>query len=160
MIKISRLSNVLGIQENIVFKFLYEVKNDEIYKADDYKIIGEYLYIDISKMIGYDCWRIVNDGILLCRMINNPELIYIEPFSNIITPAQITNIVSMMSSGWHYVVNDGGTITCYKTKPWIDKEDGYYTRSITNINASKELFNFVKRGECVYLPDLIKGILK
>lgn len=81
-------------------------------------------------------------------------------YSNIITPAQITNIVSIMSSGWHYVVNDGDTITCYKTKPWIDKEDGYYTRSITNINANKELFNFVKKGECVYLPDLIKGVLE
>lgn len=136
----SRLSEALGVEENQ--EFMFEGDEELIYK-----ISGCYRF---RKENDGKWWRTANEKIL-CDMINHPEKIKILPTKPKLTEQQKDAIKGRIAEGTPWAVKDisGEEIAFYSSTPC---SEDYYA---TSMNV--KMYDFLKVGQAVYLPDLIGG---
>lgn len=141
----SRLSEILGVEEGQKFGFdILDCKMSNNGRVIDYYENGN--------------WHLLYDATIICEMINNPEKIKIILTKPKLTEQQLIAIRGRVAEGWNYIVSEDGWKYCYKEKPWNDdKKSDYFTKRLERSLANETVFDFVKEGECVYLPDLIGG---
>lgn len=143
----SRLSNILGVKEEQEFK--HDVCGERVYK-----ISGAVRYLKKSK--GF--WVQETDEASLCIMINRPEGIKVIPEKPQLTEQQITAIKGRIAEGWKYIVRDGNdSILFFEQEPEYDKRSGFFDSTGDYSIATLPIYDFLKPGECFYLPDLIGG---
>lgn len=138
----SRLSEVLNVPEGQEFE----------YEGNKLKIIINKIFI----INGGGDWCELASAHYLMQIISSPEKIKIIPTKPKLTEQQLIAIRGRVAEGWSYIVSEDGWKYCYKEKPWNDnKKSDYFTKRLERSLANETVFDFVKDGECVYLPDLI-----
>lgn len=145
----SRLSEILGVEEGQEFEY-----KSRLMGCVKCKIINGMRYT----FDGY-CWVGCTDEYILTEMINHPERVKILPAKLKLTKRQITAIKGRIAEGWLWVAREyDGSVYCYTKKPNFDQDYYCYCSDDGLISqANISIFNFVKYGECLYLPDLIVG---
>ena len=138
----SRLSDILNVPEGQEFQ----------YENDKFKVVKNIIFIlDIDRL-----WQQLASAYYLMQIISSPEKIKIIPTKPELTEQQRIAIKGRIAEGWKYIVSEDGWKYCYKEKPWNDKKKSdYFTKRLEHSLANETVFDFVKDGECVYLPDLI-----
>lgn len=132
----SRLSEILGVEEGQKFGFdILDCKMSNNGRMIDYYENGN--------------WHLLYDATIICEMINNPEKIKIIPTKPKLTEQQIIAIKGRIAEGTLWAVKDisGEEIAFYSSTPC---SEDYYA---TSMNV--KLYDFLKVGQAVYLPDLI-----
>ena len=138
----SRLSEILNVEEGQEFQ----------YENDKFKVVKNIIFIlDIDGL-----WQHLASAHYLMQIIALLEKIKIIPVKPKLTEQQLIAIRGRVAEGWNYIVSEDGWKYCYKEKPWNDKKKSdYFTKRLEHSLANETVFDFVKDGECVYLPDLI-----
>ena len=142
----SKLSETLGVKEGQEFSFgMLECKMSEN---------GAVIYYKEE-----DSWNLLDDGDTIYDIINFSEKILIIPDKVKLTYEQKISIKGRITEGWLWVAREyDGPVYCYIKKPNFDQDYYCYCSNDGLISqANISIFNFVKYGECLYLPDLIAG---
>ena len=143
----SRLSDILGVKEEQEFK--HDVCGERVYK-----ISGAERYLKKAK--GF--WVQETDEASLCIMINRPEGIKVIPEKPQLTEQQITAIKGRIAEGWKYIARDiDCEIVFYEVEPEYDEWYRHFESTGDYSMATLPIYDFLKPGECFYLPDLIGG---
>lgn len=131
----SRLSEVLNVPEGQEFE----------YEGNKLKIIINKIFI----INGRGDWCELASARFLMDMIASPEKIRITPTKPKLSKQQITAIKGRIAEGTPWAVKDisGEEIAFYSSTPC---SEDYYA---TSMNA--KMYDFLKVGQAVYLPDLI-----
>ena len=144
----SRLSEILNVEEGQEFEY-----ESRLFGCVTCKIVEGIRY----SFDGY-CWVGCTDECILTDMINHPEKIKIIPTKPKLTEQQITAIKGRIAEGWKYIVRDGNdSILFFEQKPEYDKRSGFFDSTGDYSIATLPIYDFLKPGECFYLPDLIGG---
>lgn len=132
----SRLSEVLNVPEGQEFE----------YEGNKLKIIINKIFI----INGRGDWCELASARFLMDMIASPEKIRITPTKPKLSKQQITAIKGRIAEGTPWAVKDisGEEIAFYSSTPC---SEDYYA---TSMNA--KMYDFLKVGQAVYLPDLIE----
>ena len=104
---------------------------------------------------GY-CWVGCTDEYILTEMINHPERVKILPAKLKLTEQQIIAVKGRIAEGWRYIAKDlDGKVVFFEIQPEYYKKLEYFDSTGDYSIATLPIYNFLKPGECVYLPDLI-----
>lgn len=144
----SRLSEILGVEERQEFKFdgtELLVKKDRLFAKN------------------YDgSWTELCSARFLCDLIAHSEKIEIIPKKIKLTEQQITAIKGRIAEGWNWVAKDQYRISCYNYEPMQARNSFYGKESFDPKKdkkqsfANPDIFDFVTfENSPVYLPELI-----
>lgn len=138
----SRLSEILGVEEGQEFQ----------YENDKFKVIKNIIFIlDIDGL-----WQHLASAHYLMQIIASPEKIKIIPTKPRLTEQQVTAIKGRIAEGWKYIAKDlDGEVVFFEIQPEYYKKLEYFDSTGDYSIATLPIYNFLKPGECVYLPDLI-----
>lgn len=146
----SKLSNILGVKEEQEFKI--EGYGDQIFK-----ISGNRRYV----LDSFFQWVYMEDEVSLCDIISNPKKIKVDTSKICLTKEQIEAIKGRIAEGWLWLAKDGNNKTyTYTTKPVYDNVQKIFCTFSNFCDVSKansNIFNFIKVGECRFLPGLIEN---
>lgn len=131
----SRLSKILNVEEGQEFQ----------YENDKFKVVKNIIFIlDIDGL-----WQHLASAHYLMQIIAFPEKIKIIPTKPKLSKQQITAIKGRIAEGTPWAVKDisGEEIAFYSSTPC---SEDYYA---TSMNV--KMYDFLKVGQAIYLPDLI-----
>lgn len=138
----SRLSEILNVEEGQEFQ----------YENDKFKVVKNIIFIlDIDGL-----WQHLASAHYLMQIIASPEKIKIIPTKPRLTEQQVTAIKGRIAEGWKYIAKDlDGEVVFFEIQPEYYKKLEYFDSTGDYSIATLPIYNFLKPGECVYLPDLI-----
>lgn len=142
----SRLSEVLNVPEGQEFEYK---NNGYVYKIED----------GFLQRKENGNWENLNS--LLCIMINHTENIIVLKKPKL-TKKQKTAIKGRIAEGTPWAAINKGfddTVIFFERKPILDKSCDLWLdhteRLVHTATGNVKMFDFIKSGECVYLPDLM-----
>lgn len=142
----SRLSEVLGVKE----KEYFTVENSD----RKFKLSGN----KIHEYTSFGTLMIATDMDTLIWLIENSEKIKAIPSKPQLSKQQVTAIKGRIAEGWQYIARDGNDeILFFKQKPEYDEWSEFFDMLGDYNIATLPIYEFIKTGECLYLPDLIGG---
>ena len=143
MSKLNKIFNVEDKQEFIYDGMTFRISNGQIFYCNS---DGD--------------WEGVDNGYLICKMIEHIDGIRIMPKIKL-TEQQITAIKGRIAEGWNWVARGLGNlwVACFTEKPI----EGNYTFHSSNGEedslANKDIFDFVTyKDSPIYLPHLLKEV--
>lgn len=144
----SRLSEILGVEEEQEFQ----------YESEMLKVVENKIY----RFNANEGWRKLTSIYFLERIIAFPEKIKIVPKELQLTKKQKTAIKGRIAEGTPWAaISEGanGIVIFFESKPVLNDSGDLWvepTGGLVHITTGKvQMFDFIKSGECVYLPDLI-----
>lgn len=144
--KMSNLAKMLNIEEGQKFKVDYEGEQF-------YKIVGNRRFgLTFSGE-----WVLMDDENSLCELIAHPERIHTTPKKADLRTDQYTMLRGRWLEGWNWIAkNYNGKCYFYVNKPSFDASIGSFINHGNWSSTSDTAFNYIKPGECYYLPDLLE----
>ena len=147
----SRLSEILGVEEGQEFRFRKEIAK--------YKIEGDMRLTNITYPY---MWSLVFDEDLLLDMIAHPELIHPIPEKPQLTEQQITAIKGRIAEGTPWAARSQEQIYFYENKPLLVNDDDcssyFRTADFDGFGGNSDFYDFITDDNSpVYLPELVEG---
>ena len=147
----SRLSEILGVEEGQEFRFRKEIAK--------YKIEGDMRLTNITYPY---MWSLVFDEDLLLDMIAHPELIHPIPEKPQLTEQQITAIKGRIAEGTPWAARSQEQIYFYENKPLLVNDDDcssyFRTADFDCLGGNSDFYDFITDDNSpVYLPELVEG---